>query len=210
MPLPLLSSVNQITTTCPNPPPLFAAGTNPSPITTKSSRHSSLPLITLRSSIRPPSIRLCPNLYHSPIIDPSLSAITCQSPPEALVIRHSPYLSSLHPSLKLALNWEDGVVAWTVGECKSQLLGKGRGTAGQRLERGGCWTAGQRGKRSQVVAEQKTGQLGIGERRHDWAECMARLGRRNRHGWARLMLVVDSQGWSWMVRDGRDWAEFID
>ncbi|KAM7258850.1 hypothetical protein ACFE04_014591 [Oxalis oulophora] len=114
---------------------------------------------------------------------------------------------------------EDGVVAWTVGECKSRLLGKGRGTAGQRLERGGCWTAGQRGhwswlgqrgKMPQVVAEQKTGQLGIGERRHGWAECMARLGRRNRHGWAWLMLVVDSQGWSWMARDGRDWAEFID
>ncbi|KAM7278832.1 hypothetical protein ACFE04_005966 [Oxalis oulophora] len=42
----------------------------------------------------------------------------------------------------------------TVGEdsCKSRLLGKagarlGRGTAGQRLEREGCWTAEQRWER---------------------------------------------------------------
>ncbi|KAM7266639.1 hypothetical protein ACFE04_004536 [Oxalis oulophora] len=54
---------------------------------------------------------------------------------------------------------------------------------------------GQRGKRPQVVAEQKTGQLGRGERRHGWAECMARLGTANAcRGWSGMF--VTGQGCS--------------
>ncbi|KAM7280698.1 hypothetical protein ACFE04_007832 [Oxalis oulophora] len=108
----------------------------------------------------------------------------------------------------------------TVRECKSRLLGKGRGTTGQREARARGLLDGW-AERSLVVvgAERKkaartngaengtAGQMGKKNRlgkvygkRDSWADGKEEsVGQSIWHGWARLKLVVDGQGWSGMV-----------